>query len=176
MPVNNFNQSEYELGNNDEMSLKEMFSMFPPLIKLAEKNNVYLIGFALHDNPLNLKNKFTTKGLADGRFWLIKKSNYKFDENVQLVDDVSWTAENIVRHGKVLVLNWCVPFFSRYTAGGFGSIEKRLDQRKKECAYLVKKFYPLVRFAKKAKWEAGTHIKLHVSEHNIKEARKNMAL
>lgn len=161
------NQKEYRLKLKDEISLKEMFSMFPTLIKLAEQNKIDLIGFALHDNPMNLQNKFTTKGLADGRFWLVKKSNYKFDVKAQLIDDVAWTAENLIQRGKVLVLNWTVPYFERYSAGGFGSTEERKNQRKKECLYLVNKYFPLVRFADKKGWDYGTHIKIFGSHKNI---------
>jgi hypothetical protein len=168
------NQNCYRLKN--QISLKEMFSIFPKLIELAEKNNIHLIGFGLHDNPMNLRNKFTTRGLADGRFWLVKKSNYKFDENAQMIDDVCWTAENLVRHGNVLVLNWCVPYFSRYTAGGFGSTNERKALRKKECQYLVNKFNPLIQFADKPGWDSGTHIRLYSSDGNIKTARKRLGI
>lgn len=99
------NQHIYRFRQHNEISLKEMFTFFPKLIELAEHNNIHLIGFGLHDNPRNLQNKFTTRGLADGRFWLVKKSTYKFDLNAQLIDDVAWTAENLVRHKNVLVLN-----------------------------------------------------------------------
>jgi len=171
------NQSEYQLTNEKhKMSLKEMFTMFPRLIKLAEKNNIKLIGFGLHSNPLNLGRKFATRGLADGRFWLVKKSDYRFDENVQMVDDVCWTAENLIRHNNVLILNWTVPFFKRYTAGAFGSISERKEQRLKECKYLANKFNPLIRIANKANWDYGTHVRIYGSNNNIKKARLNNGL
>ena len=171
------NQMQYALRNDkNQMTLKEMFTMFPKLIQLAEKNKVYLIGFGLHTNPINLRSKFTTRGLADGRFWLVKKSNYKFDNNVQMVDDVAWTAENIIRHGKILVLNWCVPLFKRYTAGAFGSISERKEQRLKECKYLANKYYPLIKIAKKPNWDYGTHVRLYASKNNIIKARINNGL
>jgi hypothetical protein len=168
------NQNAFRLKK--EISIKEMFSFFPKLIQLAEANNIHLIGFGLHDNPMNLGRKFTHKGLADGRFWLVKKSSYKFDLNAQLIDDVNWKAENLVRHGNVLVLNWLVPYFSRYTAGGFGSTEQRKALRKKECAYLANKFDPLVRVASKPGWDEGTHIKLFASKGNIDLAKKRMGI
>ena len=172
LPITFENQNKYRFKPSDEISLKTMFSMFPKLIQLAENNKVHLIGFALHDNPMNLSNKFTTKGLADGRFWLVKKSNYKFDTKAQLLDDVAWTAENLIRHSKVLILNWTIPYFERYTAGGFGSTKERKEQRKKECNYLVNKYFPVVRFAKKAGWDYGTHIRLYGTINNITKVRK----
>lgn len=172
--INHQNQNQFRL--KIEIGLKEMFSWFPKLIELAEKNNIHLVGFGLHDNPMNLRNKFSTRGLADGRFWLVKKSHYKFDLNAQLIDDVAWTAENLVRHKNVLVLNWCVPYFERYTAGGFGSTTERKKLRMKECAYLANKFDPLVRIAEKPGWDHGTHIRLYGSDGNIAAIRKKIGL
>jgi len=175
--VNFDNQKKYSLRQDKfKMSLKEMFTMFPKLIDIADNNKIKLIGFGLHDNPLNLGRKFATRGLADGRFWLVKKSNYRFDENVQMVDDVCWTAENLVRHNNVLILNWTVPYFKRYTAGAFGSISERKDQRLKECKYLANKFNPLIKIAHKANWEYGTHVRLYGSNNNIRKARINNSL
>lgn len=172
--INQQNQNKYRLKN--EINLKEMFSWFPKLISLAEANNIHLIGFGLHDNPMNLRKKFTTRGLADGRFWLVRKSHYKFDVNAQLIDDVAWTAENLVRHKNVLILNWCVPYFERYTAGGFGSTTERKALRMKECAYLANKYDPLVKIAEKPGWDYGTHIRLYGTDGNIAVIRKKVGL
>lgn len=176
LPITFQNQQIFRLKREHEINLKEMFTFFPKLIELAEHNNIHLIGFGLHDNPQNLGNKFTTRGLADGRFWLVKKSSYKFDLNAQLIDDVAWTAENLVRHKNVLVLNWCVPYFERYTAGGFGSTTERKALRIKECAYLADKYDPLVKIANKTNWDYGTHIRLYGSDKNINKIRKKIGL
>jgi hypothetical protein len=172
IPVNYDNQESYRLNHKKTSTLTEMFSCFPKLIQLAEDNNIHLVGFKLHDNPLGLQNKFTTRGLADGRFWLLKKAHYQFDLNAQLIDDVAWTAENLCRHGNVLVCNWILPTFKRYTAGGFGTQEERLELRRKECLYLAKKYHPLVKIAPKPGWPAGTHVRIFGADANIKIARK----
>jgi hypothetical protein len=169
--INFANQNNHRLKNSDIISLKNMFELFPKLIELAEKNKIHLIGFGLHDNPMNLRNKFTTRGLADGRFWLVKKSKYRFDIKAQLIDDVAWTSENLIRHGNVLVLNWLVPYFERYSAGGFGTTEERKKQRKSECQYLVNKYDPLIQFAEKPGWDYGTHIRIYATDKNIIKAR-----
>jgi len=174
LEINFENQKQYRLNSKNEMQLSEMFQLFPKLIELAELNKIYLIGFALHDNPLNLRKKFGHRGLADGRFWIVKKSTYKFDLNAQLIDDVAWTSENLVRHGNVLILNWTVPYFSRYTSGGFGSTEERKVLRKKECAYLCNKYNPLVTYANKPGWDYGTHIRIIGTDNNIAIARKKI--
>ncbi len=170
------NQGEYRLTNKDNISLNEMFSLFPKLIDIAESNGIHLIGFGLHDNPLNMRKKFSHRGLADGRFWLVKKSTYSFDTNAQLIDDVSWTCENLIRHNNVLILNWLVPYFKRYTSGGFGSTEERKAMRKKECLYLQNRFSPLVKIASKPGWDYGTHIRIYATSGNIAKARKKLLM
>lgn len=177
LPVTMENQAKYRVRKGrDDISLKAMFSTFPYLISKAESKGIRLVGFGLHDNPLNLRRKFCYHGLADGRFWLVKKHPYiRFDENVQMIDDVAWTAENIKRFGAVLVCNWIVPYFQRYTKDGFGSIQARLDQRREECKYLVDKYAPLVRYAAKPGWPAGTHIRLQYSKKIHRPAQKEFA-
>jgi len=175
--VNAGNQQAIRLKKVHQISLREMFKFFPKLIEIADANNIHLIGFGLHDNPRNLKNKFTTRGLADGRFWLVKKSSYEFDPNAQSIDDYAWTAENLVRHKNVLVLNWCVPYFARYSAGGYGSETEREAMKKKECQYLVSKYEPLIKFSEK--WQRDdvlSHIKLWASDKNIAVLRKRYGL
>jgi hypothetical protein len=175
LPINFANQNKFRLKENG-FNLKKMFALFPRLIELAERNHIHLVGFGLHDNPMNLRKKFNHRGLADGRFWLIKKAGYKFDTNAQLIDDVAWTAENLMRHRNVLVLNWLVPYFQRYTAGGFGSTTERLALRRKECSYLANKYNPLVKIAQKPGWESGTHIRLFGTDKNIEIVRKRNGL
>lgn len=152
------NQSQFNY--NRILTMKEFFSTFDYLIDLAETANIHLIGFAFTANPRNNGRKFSFKGLVDGRCWIIKKSHLRFDPNVQLIDDVYWTALNLQTFKNNLVFNWIDPEFQRYTSGGFGSIPERLEQRRAECDYLVKKFPKLIRYAEKPGWESGTHIKV----------------
>jgi hypothetical protein len=175
LEVNFKNQHLFRFQKEDSaVSLKQIFEIAPKLIEIAEANSIHLIGFALDDQPMRLAKKFSTTGLADGRFWLIKKSHYRFDENAQLIDDVAWTAENLIRHGRVLILNWLIPYFRRYTKGGFGSIEERLALRRKECLYLSKKFDPLVKIARKNGWPDGTHLRIVGTPGNIAKAREKV--
>lgn len=179
LPITLQNQHEFALYGPRrkfaiDMNLNEMFTMFPKLIEIADRNKIHLIGFGLHDNPMNLIRKFSFRGLADGRMWIVKKSHYRFDSNAQSIDDYAWTSENLVRHGNVLILNWTVPYFSRYSAGGFGTEKERLSQRVKECNYLVQRFSPLIRFAEKANYAENTHIKIFGSDKNIDLARKKI--
>lgn len=130
-------------------------------IQFAERFGIKLIGFAGNDNPLFRAEKWKFNTLADGRCWLIKKSDLYLDEHVQLIDDVCFTAQNLQKFGKVLVNQWVLPLAKRYTKGGFGSIAERMEQRKAECKYLVETYKPLVVYANKAGWPAGAHVRIH---------------
>jgi len=152
-----YNKYHYD----DRPSMKELYELFPYLIKQAERLNIHLIAFAFNNNPRTLIRKYGFKGLCDGRFWLIKKSHLRFDLNTQLIDDVSWTVLNLKEFGNNLIVNWIDPEFQRYSKGGFGSIEQRIVQRKTEAKYLVDNFYPLIRYATKPGWPDKTHIKIH---------------
>lgn len=127
-------------------------------IKFAERLGSKLVGFCGIDNAIYRRKQWKLNVLADGRAWAVRKSQIRFDTNAQMVDDLAWTAENI-RHHKVVVVNqWVLPDCKRYTKGAYGSIDERLTQRKKECAYLVEKYPDLLAFKKKAGWPAGSHI------------------
>jgi hypothetical protein len=171
------NQNALKITREEfDISFSDLYEYFPKLIEIAEANSIHLIGFSNNDNPQALENKFSTKGLVDGRIYLLKKSTYKFDPHAQSIDDYAWTAENLVRHGKVLTLNWVIPYFSRYTSGGFGSITERHDLRKKEASYLVNKYSPVLKFADKKNFADKTHIKFVASEKNIMQARANLGI
>ena len=119
-----------------------------------------LVGFAGFNNAVYRRKKWQRNVLADGRAWMVKKTHLRFDQNVQLIDDLCWTAQNIKEFGTVLVNNWILPDCRRYTAGGFGSIEDRMDQKKQEAAYLVSAYPELITFKKKAGWPEGSHVVL----------------
>jgi hypothetical protein len=177
MPVDFDNQHNFRLTKKDHsMSLAEFFTMFPKLIEIAETNKIHLIGFKAYTQPMGFANKFSTRGLADGRFWLVKKTHDRFDLGAQLIDDICWTARNLIHHGNVLVLNWSETLFKRYTEGGFGSTKERMALRIKECQYLEDKYFPLIQIAPKKNWVQGSHVKISGSDKNIKLARQKLRI
>jgi hypothetical protein len=89
---------------------------------------------------------------------VVRKTHLRFDENVQMIDDVCFTAQNILEFGSVLVDAWILPRCRRYTAGAFGSISQRLDQKRREVAYLVRTYPQICAVKRKAGWPDGTHV------------------
>lgn len=141
-------------------TVEEFYKIAEETARHAERRGYALCGFALTDNPQFRRRKFNYGGLADGRCWLVKKTDLWFDENVQLIDDVCWTALNIKYFGGVVVNNWMIPECKRYTEGAFGTIDQRMEQRMEECAYLLKTYPNEVVAATKAHWPKGSHVRI----------------
>lgn len=142
-------------------------------INKAENEGINLVGFACYNNPLFRNQKWKYNSLADGRCLLVKKTNLRFDENVQTIDDYCWTAQNLKEFGGVLVNQWILPNCERYTAGAFGTMEDRMEQKIKDCAYLVKTYPDYVHYASKKGWPEGSHVAI---VHHDKDWYKNKQL
>lgn len=132
----------------------------PDNIKQAEERGAALVGFANNHNHLFRKPPFTTWSLADGRAWCVRKTKIRFDENVQTIDDYTFTALNLQAFGKVYVDQWILPEFSRYTSGGLGSIRNRLERKMQDCAYVTKTYPWFLEYAPKKGQEAGSHVRI----------------
>jgi len=126
----------------------------------AISQGISLAGFAAFTNPLFRNKKYKYNVLADGRAWVFQKTELRFDTNVQTIDDYCFSLQNIERLSGVLVNQWILPDCKRYSSGGYGTKDERMEQRKKECAYIVSRFAGAVDYADKKGWEYGTHIKI----------------
>lgn len=154
------NQSTISPGTRTPMPMRDFLRAAQETIAVCEATGAHLGGFSGIDNPVFRDAKWRFNVLADGRAWVVKKGDLRFDTNAQLIDDMCWTAQNIQRHEVVVVNQWVLPDCKRYTAGGFGSIEERLPQKSKEASYLVGTYPGLVRFGEKKGWPSGTHVQL----------------
>jgi hypothetical protein len=158
LPIEPVNQSKYREEFKTPCKPDMLYSIAEEAVRHAEQRGFALVGFSLTDNPMFRRNKYSYRGLADGRCWAVKKTDLRFDENVQLIDDTCWTAMNLRYFGGVVVNNWVLPNCKRYTAGAFGKKEDRMEQKIKECAYLVKTYPDHIKIASKAGWPQGSHV------------------
>jgi hypothetical protein len=158
IPVSPANQNEWRARFKHGISLGQFMNRCDGAVAEAERMGAHLVGFAGFDNPLFRAKRWKVNCLADGRAWCVRKSHLRFDENVQLIDDVCWTAQNIRAFGVVLVDAWILPDCRRYTAGAFGSIDERMDQKRAEVRYLVNTYPELCAVKRKAGWPLGTHV------------------
>lgn len=152
------NQKEWNAKFRNVVPMSEFILRCEEAARYCEKMGSNLAGFSSHGNVPWRGMKWKSNVFVDGRAWVIRKTHLRFDENVQMQIDTSWTAMNIEAFGSVLVNQWVVPICQRYSAGSYGSIEDRLEQKTRECAYLVKTHPVFVTYRKKKGWPDGTHI------------------
>lgn len=148
-----------------EISCRKFFEILETIREAAEKEGARLVGFCPHTNTRFRGNKVTKKGLVDGRVWLFKNEpGTRFDEAVNCLEDHDFTAYNLCRYGKVHIENWICPDFSRMTAGGFGNINERADDLRREAAYLIKKWVFVFEYKDKPGYPAKTQLKFKQNE------------
>lgn len=166
LPVDLTNSSVWRPKLKKKITASEFIVRCEEAITKVQLGDINLIGFAGNDNPLFRTQKWKYNVLADGRCWLVRKTNLLFDTNAQLIDDVCWTAQNIQAYGKVLVNQWVLPNCKRYTEGAFGTKTQRMEQKIKECAYLVSTYPDYIQYAEKAGWPPGSHIRIRPTRQN----------
>ncbi len=114
-------------------------------IKMAEKLNVHHSGFATVDNYFFRIKKWRFVGYVISKVVLIKNSGLRYDENCKGMGDYGFTAENLLRHGQVLINNFIYPISGHYESGGIGTYEQRLPWKIQDCKYLMEKYPGLFR-------------------------------
>ena len=160
LPITTENQNHYGKRFENPITMIQFMKRTHELIAECEKYGANLGGFAGINNPLYRAKHWSYNVLADGRAWAVRKTHLRFDENVQLIDDLCWTALNIKHFGLVIVNQWVLPDCRRYSAGAFGSIEERMPQKLAEAKYLVETYPELISFKEKAGWPFGAHVVL----------------
>jgi hypothetical protein len=160
LPMTNANQRSYAERFKHPITMKGFLHRADQLRLKCERYGAHLGGWGGIDNPMYRKSHWGFNILADGRAWIVKKGDLRFDTNVQMIDDLCWTALNIKHYGVVVVDRWVLPDCKRYTSGAYGSIEDRLPQKLKEAEYLVATYPDLIAFKAKAGWPLGSHVVL----------------
>lgn len=158
LPITTANASAWAAKFRREVDLHRFMQRADTLAAHCERLGARLGGFAGYDNALFRRNRWQMNCLADGRAWVVRKSDLRFDEHVQMVDDVCWTAQNLDRFGVVAVDQWVLPLCRRYTSGAYGSIADRTDQKRREVAYLVEHYPQWCATRPKKGWPRGTHV------------------
>jgi len=154
------NQQRYRDLFKHQVSMTHFYERAHTVAQACDVVGARLGGFAGYTNPLFRDAKWRFNILADGRAWVVKKSSLRFDAEAQMIDDVAWTAKNIERFGITVVNQWILPNCRRYTAGAFGSIDERMEQKIREASFLTRRYPGIVRTQKKKGWPDGSHVVL----------------
>lgn len=169
-----FGKSTTEWGKRfqKQISMQQFVDRAKELIDECERRNIHLGGFASYTNPAYRAEKWKTNVLADGRAIVVRKTKLKYDPEIQTIDDYGWSAENITFGNGTLVNQWVLPECRRYTEGAYGTINQRMEQKIKDCKYLVAKYPKLIAYKNKSGWPDKSHITIRPMNPNTLERYK----
>lgn len=158
LPITQQTQSHYAKRFDNPITLTHFMHRAQELVTRCETYNCHLGGFCGIDNPLYRRKHWSYNVLADGRAWVVRKTHLRFDENVQTIDDYAFTCDNINAFGLVIVNQWVLPDCRRYSTGGYGTLNDRMQQKIRDAQYLVNKYPHLVMYKDKAGHQPNSHI------------------
>ena len=72
-----------------------------------------------------------------------------FETRIPAMEDYGYTAEILQRYGRVLINNFISPVAGHYEKGGIGTYPERVEQKVKDCEFLMNKYPGLFRYPKK---------------------------
>tara|TARA_R100001129_G_scaffold169296_1_gene137941 strand:+ start:309 stop:1025 length:717 start_codon:yes stop_codon:yes gene_type:complete len=143
-----------------ECELKYVYDQLCKTIKLADKIGVKLVGLNSTGNILYASKKYGKYGLVDGRLFAIKKTEFRWRDDISCITDYYATIYHLNKYKGNLILQDCYADFERYGAGGIGTLEERANDKKKDIL-ILKNLYPNNVIVKDKKGQPkGTHIKI----------------
>tara|TARA_R100001594_G_C3964224_1_gene246129 strand:- start:84 stop:797 length:714 start_codon:yes stop_codon:yes gene_type:complete len=143
-----------------ECDLKYVYDKLCETIKIADKIGAKLVGLNSTGNALYAGKKYGKYGLVDGRFFAIKKTDFRWRDDVSCITDYYATLYHLNKYGGNLILQECYADFERYGADGIGTLEARADEKRKDVL-ILKNLYPdNVIIQDKKNQPKGTHIKI----------------
>jgi hypothetical protein len=160
IPIDMDNQNDWKFKFKEPLTLNNFINRAKEMTEFCDSVNSKLGGFCGIDNPPFRKKHYTFNTFADGRAWVVKKSQLRFDTNVHCIDDYAWNALNLKEFGITVVNQWVLPDFERYTPGGLGTLQERSEQKIKECAYLVENYPQYFAYKEKPGQASLSHITL----------------
>ena len=172
----------YEAGKCDDRdqfasvsSLEYMNWVISDTIAEADKIGANYCGFAVVDNYYFRTKKFRYVGYVISKLAMIKNVGVPYDSRIQAMDDYGYTAENLLRYGKVLINNFLFPIAKHYEAGGIGTYEERMPKKQHDCRYLMMKYPELFRYKTKAGCDPKSEIQVRFTTlKQVADWRKKM--
>lgn len=143
-----------------ECDLKYVYDKLCETIQIADKIGAKLVGLNSTGNALYASKKYGKYGLVDGRFFAIKKTDFRWRDDVSCITDYYATLYHLKKYGGNLILQECYADFERYGSDGIGTLEARADEKRKDVK-ILKNLYPEnVIIQNKKNQPEGTHIKI----------------
>lgn len=115
----------------------------------GEKERAYNIGFGTTANFFFRGRHFRYVGYVISKACVRKNVGTPFELDNQSMEDYAYTAETLLRYGKVLIDNFTFPVAGHYEKGGIGTYAERLPAKIRDSAFLIKKYPGLFRYNQK---------------------------
>ena len=124
-----------------DCSIKYPLNELIGILPTCDKIGIKLVGLNSTGNPFYARNKYSKYGLVDGRCFAIKKTEFRFHENINTIPDYYASAYHLNKYGGNLILNYCFLDFKRYEKGGLGSVNDRINDKMKDIK-IIKSLFP----------------------------------
>jgi len=157
--VSKSHYDEEELPVQEDSSLKAVFDepgsterfleVCQELAELGEKNRAYNIGFGTTPNFFFRGKKYRYVGYVISKACVRKNLGIPFELKAQSMEDYAYTAETLLRYGKVLINNYVFPIAGHYEKGGIGTYAERLPAKIRDSVVLMEKYPGLFRYNQK---------------------------
>jgi len=141
--------------------LKEVYDNLLEAISISDKIGAKLVGLNCTGNAMFSKNKFGKYGLVDGRMFAIKKTDFRWRDDINCITDYYASLFHLDKYKGNLVLQHCYAEFERYGSDGIGTAEDRAEDKRKNIS-ILKNLYPKnVKVKDKKGQPKGTHITIN---------------
>lgn len=142
----------------NELNADQLYDLILQDIDKMRRNGIKYGGYAVLDNYYFRAKKYRYVGYVISKVAIYQECGLRFDEKAIAMDDYNYTAENLLKVGKVLINNFIFPVAKHYEQGGLGTYEERLERKIKGCTYLMRKYPGLFRY----KAKSGCHPKAEI--------------
>lgn len=119
------------------------------MAKEGERIKAYNIGFGTTPNYFFRDKKFREVGYVISKAVVRKNLRTPFALDAQAMEDYAFTAENLLKYGKVLINNFVFPVAGHYEKGGIGTYTDRLPKKIAAGEILMKRYPGLFRHPNK---------------------------
>jgi hypothetical protein len=107
------------------------------------------MGFGTTPNFFFRDKRYREVGYVISKAAVRKNVGTPFALDAQAMEDYAYTAETLLRYGKVLINNYIFPVAGHYEKGGIGTYAERLPKKIEASEILMKRYPMLFRHPKK---------------------------
>ena len=153
----------FDTGKQDFVDCKINYTLgeLKKAVEKADEKGIEFVGMNSTGNAYYMTNPYSYFGLIDTRCCALKKTEFLFHKDIGCIPDYYATCYHLVKNGANLIVNYTFLDFSRYSKGGLGSVDDRVEQKRKEVALMKQLFPNNVKIVDKANQPKGTHLRIN---------------